>query len=96
MTFGNWVKCMAQAANRFFSKTGQHLKSYVGFLNNTIIPTATKVHRTVSNVSDTLQSDKNVSVKNRERLKTISRLGDVGLQRLKDTTETVNRVHTVL
>ena len=96
MTFGNWVKSRAQAANRFFAKTGQHLKAGVGFLNNTVLPTASKVHRTITNVSNELQSDRNVSAKNKERLKSLTKLGDVGLQRLKDTTETVNRVHAVL
>ena len=92
MAFGNWVRNTNQKAQRFFNKSVGHVRTGVAFLNNTVLPGARSAHRTISNVSTALQGDSNVSVKNKERLQNISRLSDIGLQKLSSGVETVNRV----
>ena len=95
-SFGNWVKQTAGKANRFIRRTAGHLRTGVAFLNNTILPGAQKAHRALTNASVELGTDPNLNDKNRERLKTLNRLADVGLQRLSSTTDTINRVHTAV
>lgn len=95
-SFGNWVKQTAGKANRFMGRTAGHLRTGVSFLNNTILPGAHKAHRALTNASAELGKDPHLNDKNRERLKTLSRLADVGLQRLSSTTDTINRVHAAV
>lgn len=95
-SFGNWVKQTAGKAQRFFGKTAGHVRTGVSFLNNTVLPGAHKAHRALTNASQELSRDPNLGDKNRERLKTLSKLADVGLQRLSSTTDTINRVHAAV
>ena len=96
MGFSNWAKSTSKKANTFFTNARGHAKAGLHFLNNTILPGARKAHKTITDVSNVLQKDSNVSVKNKERLNKLSKLSDAGLQRLSDTSDTINRVASVV
>lgn len=85
-----------QKFQRFLGGARQHAENGVRFLNGTLIPGAKKAHGIINRVSDTLQQDSNVSEKNRERLKTIQKLSDVGITKLNDTANTINRVKAAI
>jgi hypothetical protein len=95
-SFGNWLKNTGQRANRFMNKTVGHMRTGVAFLNNTILPGAQKAHKTITAASGALQQDSNLSAKSKEKLSNLSRLSDMGLQRLSSAVDTVNRVHAAV
>ena len=94
--FSNWVRNKATAARGFLNKAGAHARTSVHFLNHKVIPGVRTLHKKITDVSNELQKDSYVSEKNRERLKNFSKLSDIGLKRLEDTTQTVNRVTAVV
>ena len=65
-SFGNWVKQKSAQANHLFRQAGSHARKGLHFLNNTILPGARSAHKTITNVSNELQKDANVSAKNKE------------------------------
>ena len=94
--FNQWVKRTAGNANRFFAKTGGHLRAGIGFLHNQVLPAARSAQKKLTDVSNILQQDANVSEKNRERLRNLNRLSDIGLTKLSNVNDTVQRVAAVV
>lgn len=90
MPFGQWLNKRATSAKAFFNKAASHAKTGLAFLNNTILPGATRAHRTIANVSNELAKDANQT--NRERLKKVQQLSDLGLERLSKGADLANRV----
>lgn len=94
--FKNWIKNTSDRVNRFIGKTAGHIRTGVTFLNNTILPGATRAHKAITAGSNELQKDANISEKNRERLKSLNKFSDIGLQKLGQTVDTVNRVKAAI
>lgn len=90
------MKHAAGRTQRFLGKTVGHVRTGVSFLNNTLLPGARNAHRAITNASQEISKDPHLNDKNRERLKTLNRLADAGLQRLSSTADTINRVHAVV
>jgi hypothetical protein len=91
-SIGNWTRNFGHKANRFFGKVQGYTKEGVKFLNHKILPGARTAHRFLTTASQEIGKDPNVSEKNRDRLNSLSKLADVGIKRLQDTTDTINRV----
>lgn len=94
--FKSWVQNKTNQASRFLRSTGNHLRTGVRFLNSTVVPNARKGVKLIGDVNAQLQQDANVSVKNKERLNKFNKLSELGLQRLSDTNDTVQRVASVV
>ena len=91
-----WLQRTHQKVTRFMGLVASGAKSGLNFSNGTVLPGAKRLHGAVQSVSTELQKDPNVSEKNRERLKTLGKLSDVGIQKLSDTTNTINRIHAAI
>lgn len=92
MVFAKWLKNTSQKANHFFGRVKGYTREGVNFLNTRLLPAAKTAHRTLTNAASEISKDQNLSEKNRARLSKLSSLADVGIQKLQDTTDTINRV----
>ena len=96
MAFKSWVQQKTNQASRFLNKAGGHLRTGVRYLNGTVLPTARRTAKMISDVNQTLQQDANVSVKNKDRLNRFNKLSELGLERLSNTNDTIQRVANVV
>ncbi len=91
-----WVNRQSQKVSRFMGRVSSGAQSGLNFLNGTLLPGAKRLHGALSAASTEIYRDPNISEKNRNRLKTLNKLSDVGIQRLSDTTDTINRVRSAI
>ena len=96
MRFGNVMPKTAHKANIFFGMVKNYTNKVVAFLNNKVIPTARAGHKFKTAASEEVSKDPNVPDKNRRRLETLSNPADVGIRKLEDTINTVDRVKAVV
>ena len=91
-----WLNRTTQKVRRFMGKVAGGARAGMTFLNGTLLPGAKRLQGAVISASQEIAKDPNISEKNRERLKTLNKLSDVGIQKLTETTDTLNRVRAVI
>jgi hypothetical protein len=93
MAFGSWLKTQQGRAKTFFGSTlPTSARNGIRFLNNTVIPSAQRAHRVISDVNETLQKDPTLDKKYKEKSQDLSRLSNIGLTKLNEHTLRLNNV----
>ena len=93
MVFGRLLQKTRTNAAKFFNHTLPNAtRSSVRFLNSHVVPTAKRIHGITKAVSDEVTTNKNVSEKFKDRVKKVSSFADLGLSKLEDVQQGVNRV----
>lgn len=95
------------AISKFFGNVGTKTRSFFGqahskinksvrYLNDHILPNARKAGKFITDVNQKLQESPEVGDKAKRHLNKINALADAGIKNLSDTTNVVNRVHSVM
>jgi hypothetical protein len=91
--FGSWIKTQQARAKTFFgSSLPNAARNSVRFINGTLIPSAQRAHRVISDVNETLQKDPTLQAKYKEKSKELSRLSNIGLTKLNEHSQRLTNV----
>jgi len=96
MRFGNFFRTIKERGRRVLGQVVGSASKRLRFFNGTVVPTAHKAHKLISDVNKAVQDDKDISQKNKERAGKVSKFSDLGLSKLNEVAEKVNKVNSAL